>query len=137
MQFVINELPLLLLCPIGLIYAGMDGLPLTHLILALTLILSLILLYRFIYLKRMTYSVGNEQFVFEYGVFHRKVDFNEHQTFIQQLCGLKTVSIYSGDRTTPRLDIIGVKNGCEYVSLIRERVEYNKRRKGIYEITNR
>ena len=139
MQFVINELPLLLLCPIGLIYAGMDGLPLTHLILALTLILSLIL-------KRMTYSVGNEQFVFEYGVFHRKVDylelyrivdFNEHQTFIQQLCGLKTVSIYSGDRTTPRLDIIGVKNGCEYVSLIRERVEYNKRRKGIYEITNR
>ena len=120
MQFVINELPLLLLCPIGLIYAGMDGLPLTHLILALTLILSLILLYRFIYLKRMTYSVGNE-----------------HQTFIQQLCGLKTVSIYSGDRTTPRLDIIGVKNGCEYVSLIRERVEYNKRRKGIYEITNR
>ena len=56
MQFVINELPLLLLCPIGLIYAGMDGLPLTHLILALTLILSLILLYRFIYLKRMTYS---------------------------------------------------------------------------------
>ena len=38
MQFVINELPLLLLCPIGLIYAGMDGLPLTHLILALTLI---------------------------------------------------------------------------------------------------
>ena len=42
MQFVINELPLLLLCPIGLIYAGMDGLPLTHLILALTLILSLI-----------------------------------------------------------------------------------------------
>ena len=77
MQFVINELPLLLLCPIGLIYAGMDGLPLTHLILALTLILSLILLYRFIYLKRMTYSVGNEQFVFEYGVFHRKVDYLE------------------------------------------------------------
>jgi uncharacterized membrane protein YdbT with pleckstrin-like domain len=84
--------------------------------------------------------------VFEYGVFQRKVDylelyrivdFNEHQTFIQQLCGLKTVSIYSGARTTPRLDIIGVKNGCEYVSLIRERVEYNKRRKGIYEITNR
>ena len=127
-----------MLCPIGLIYAGMDGLPLTHLILALTLILSLILLYRFIYLKRMTYSVGNEQFVFEYGVFHRKVDYLElYRIFIQQLCGLKTVSIYSGDRTTPRLDIIGVKNGCEYVSLIRERVEYNKRRKGIYEITNR
>jgi hypothetical protein len=40
MQFVINELPLLLLCPIGLIYAGMDGLPLTKLVLALTLILS-------------------------------------------------------------------------------------------------
>ncbi len=122
MQFVINELPLLLLCPIGLIYAGMDGLPLTKLVLALTLILSLILLYRFIYLKRMTYSVGNEQFVFEYGVFQRKVDylelyrivdFNEHQTLIHQLWGLKPVATNSGARTSPRLALMGWRNGCE------------------------
>lgn len=56
---------------------------------------------------------------------------------MQQLAGLKTVSIYSGDRTTPRLDIIGVKANDDIVAVVRERVEYNKLRKGIYEITNR
>ena len=56
---------------------------------------------------------------------------------MQQICGLKTVTIYSGDRSTPKLDIIGVKNDLDLVSLVRERVELNRRRKGIYEITNR
>ena len=56
---------------------------------------------------------------------------------LEQLFGLKTVSIYSGDRTNPKLDIYGVKERLDVVSIIRERVEYNKRRKGIYEITNR
>ena len=59
------------------------------------------------------------------------------QTFMQQLFHLKTVSIYSGDRTTPRLDIIGVPMKEELVAAIRERVETNKRRRSIYEITNR
>ena len=53
------------------------------------------------------------------------------------LFGLKTVSIYSGDRTTPRLDIIGVRKGVELQTFIRERVEFNKQNRLIYEITNR
>jgi len=94
----------------------------------------------------MRYVIGNEQLVYEHGVFHREVDyqelyrvvdFNESQTFMQQLFHLKTVSIYSGDRTTPRLDIIGVPMKEELVAAIRERVETNKRRRSIYEITNR
>lgn len=40
------------------------------------------------------------------------------------------------DRNTPRLDLLGMKRGDGIVALIRERVEYNKRKKGIYEITN-
>ena len=36
-----------------------------------------------------------------------------------------------------KLDIYGVKEKLDVVAIIRERVEYNKRRKGIYEITNR
>jgi hypothetical protein len=51
--------------------------------------------------------------------------------------GIKTVSIYSGDRTNPRLDIYGIRERTDVVSVIRERVEYNKRSKGVYEITNR
>ena len=56
---------------------------------------------------------------------------------MQQICGLKSVVIYSGDRNTPKLDVIGVKNELDLVSIIRERVEYNKQRKGVYEITHR
>ena len=36
-----------------------------------------------------------------------------------------------------RLDIIGVRETENIVSEIRNRVEYNKRMKSIYEITNR
>lgn len=55
---------------------------------------------------------------------------------MQQLCGLKTVRILSMDRNTPRLDLIGIRRREDIVSVIRERVEINKRNKGIYEITN-
>jgi hypothetical protein len=88
-----------------------------------------------------SFSYGCHQFFLhrevDYQELYRVVDFNESQTFMQQLFRLKTVSIYSGDRTTPRLDIIGVPMKENLVTAIRERVETNKRRRSIYEITNR
>nr|WP_287897926.1 PH domain-containing protein [Prevotella sp.] len=146
MQFVINELHLLVLTSVGFVYAGIDDAVLSTLVFVLSLLLSLCLAYRMVYLCRMRYIICNEQLVFEHGVFHREVDyqelyrvvdFNESQTFMQQLFRLKTVSIYSGDRTTPRLDIIGVSMKENLVTTIRERVETSKRRRSIYEITNR
>ena len=52
------------------------------------------------------------------------------------LFGLKTVSIYSGDKTCPRLDIIGVQGDSDLITMIRERVEYNKKKHNIHEFTN-
>lgn len=144
-QFVINELPTLVLCCAGWIYGGMEGLPLTALAVPVALLLSLILSYRFISLRRVRYRIGAEQLVSEQGIVRRKVDymelyrivdFQEHQSLLQQLCGLKTVTILSMDRNTPRLDLVGIRRSNDIVALIRERVEYNKRKKGIYEITN-
>ena len=92
-----------------------------------------------------THRIGAELLVSERGVLLRKVDymelyrivdFQEHQSLLQQLCGLKTVRILSMDRNTPRLDLIGLSRRNDIVPQIRERVEYNKRKKGIYEITN-
>jgi hypothetical protein len=37
----------------------------------------------------------------------------------------------------PRLDLIGMRERLDVVGEIRIRVEWNKTRKGIYEITNR
>lgn len=146
LQFIINELPGILLAGSCLIIGGIDAMPFANLFLIAAILLSLRLLYAFVYLRRMEYRINGEQLIMEHGVFTRKsdylelyriVDFNEHRTFPQQICGLKTVTIYSGDRSNPKLAIIGLKNDLDLVSLIRERVEFNKQRKGIYEITNR
>lgn len=60
---------------------------------------------------------------------YRIVDFTENQSLLQQLCGLKTVSIFSMDRNTPRLDLTGIRRRDDIVTLVRERVEYNKRKR--------
>lgn len=137
MQFVIDELHLVSVCVAGLVYGGM--------VTAVSLFLLLVLAYRFIYLRLIRYRIGGEQLVSEHGLLLRKVDymelyrivdFQEHQSLLQQLCGLKTVIIFSMDRNTPRLELTGIRRSDDIVPLIRERVEYNKRKKGIYEITN-
>ena len=108
--------------------------------------LSLYLLYRFIYMRRITYHIGTEQIVCEHGVFQRSVnymemyrivDFAERQSFMQQLLGVKTITILSMDRSTPKLDMTGIPHREAIVQVIRHLAEENKRNKGIYEITNR
>ncbi len=144
-QFVIDELPSIIVCAAGWIYGGMEGRPFTAFAVWVAVLLSLVLLYRLIYLRRTRYYIGSEQIISKHGVLSRKtdymeqyriVDFVEHQSFMQQLCGLKTVRIFSTDRNTPQLDLVGIRHNLDVVRLIRERVEYNKLKKGIYEITN-
>ena len=48
-QFIINELPTLVLCGTVWVYGGMEGLPLTAIATVIALMLSLLLLYRYIY----------------------------------------------------------------------------------------
>lgn len=144
-QFVIDELPAIIVCAAGWIYGGMEGRPFTAFAVWVAVLLSLVLLYRLIYLHRTRYYIGSEQIISKHGVLSRKtdymeqyriVDFVEHQSFMQQLCGLKTVRIFSTDRNAPQLDLVGIRRNLDVVRLIRERVEYNKLKKGIYEITN-
>lgn len=145
MQFLIDELPLLLICLAGLVYGGMEGMPLAKVATLLAILLSLILAYRYIYLKRISYQVTTEQITAKHGVLQRSVDyielyrivdFHENQTLMQQIFRLKTVTVLSTDRSTPKLNLIGLSERDNIVEIIRERVEYNKQRKGIYEIAN-
>lgn len=145
-QFFINELPMLLLCICAFAVGGLPYPEIGKFALTAGGILSLCLLYRFIYLRNIRYHIGSEQIICEHGVFQRSVnymelyrvvDFAEHQTLMQQICGLKSVTIFSMDRSTPRLELTGMANKQDIVSHIRQRVEINKRRKGVYEITNR
>lgn len=145
-QFFINELPWLILCPMGMLAGGVDELPFASLLSAASCLLLLVLVYRYVYLRRIRYYIGEEQLICEHGIFHRTVnymelyrivDFYEHQTFMQQLFSLKSVTIFSMDKQTPRLELQGITNSKDVVSIIRAGVESNKQRKGVYEITNR
>ena len=61
LQFFIDNLPLLTLDLCGYACAGMDGMPFKGLLLWLSVAMSLVLAYRFIYLKRMIYRITDEQ----------------------------------------------------------------------------
>lgn len=137
-QFFIDELPLLFVAITGLVYGGMDDAPLGSIATLFAVLLSLYLAYQLIYLKRIRYHIGSEQLTAAHGVFQRStgyielyrvVDFHEHQTLLQQIFGLKTVTVLSMDRTTPKLALIGLPKQTAIVELIRERVEFNKKEK--------
>lgn len=137
------------LCLLSFAIAGLDVIESTtisRLLIYFGIFLLIYLIYQFFYLSRMKYVVTDEQLIFLHGVFqhstdymelYRVVDYQQNRTLLQQLFGLKTITILSGDRNMSRLDIIGVLEDENVVSEIRQRVEYNKKEKSIYEITNR
>jgi uncharacterized membrane protein YdbT with pleckstrin-like domain len=145
-QYIISE-GFLFLVSVGLfLFAGHDSITFKPPFLILGTITALLMCYGCLYLSKLQFIISSEQLIVLRGVFHRTsdyielyriVDFSESRDIMEQLFGLKTTSIYSGDRTNPKLDIYGIKDSLDVVSIIRERVEYNKQRKGIYEITNR
>lgn len=145
MQFVIDEMVLMVLCVCALGYGGTDG-DLSTESMYVGLAMLVFLIYKYIKLRRTIYTITGEQLKKAEGVFtrdedyielYRVVDFAERKNLLQQLFGIKTVTIMSGDRTTPKLCVQGVKDNTDLVTIIRERVEYTKTQKPIYEITNR
>lgn len=145
-QYVISQGFMFLVTMLLLLVAGHDIITYKSPFLLLSGFTGSLVLYRSLYLWMIRYYVTSEQLIIKHGVLkrtcdyielYRIVDFCESRNILEQVFGIKTVSIYSGDRTNPRLDIYGIRERTDVVSVIRERVEYNKRSKGVYEITNR
>lgn len=145
-QYIISQGLMFLVSLAMFLVAGYESITFKTPFLALGSVTTLMMLYGCMYLNKLRFIISSEQLIVQHGIFHRTsdyielyriVDFSENRNLLEQFFGLKTVSIYSGDRTNPKLDIYGVKEQIDVVAIIRERVEYNKRRKGIYEITNR
>lgn len=130
-----------------LVAGGLECVPAHTLLLCLCLGLALVVkvIYRLVYLRQMEYTITGEQLVYEHGVFsrsrdyielYRVVDFDEKRNFLQLLLGLKTVVVHSGDRTMPKLRIIGIREDAQVVECLRERVSYNRKRMNIHEFAN-
>ena len=139
-QYIISQGFMCLVSLVLFLVAGHDAITFKMPFLLLGSVTMLMMLYGCLYLSKLQFIIiqhGVFQRTSDYIELYRIVDFCEQRDIMEQLFGLKTVSIYSGDRTNPKLDIYGVKEKVDVVGIIRERVEYNKQRRGVYEITNR
>ena len=146
LQWVVDQLPLMAIVVTGILLCGMDHLMFKGVLIALTVLFSLQLLYSFIYIRSIEYRITDQQIIIEQGVFkrstdymelYRVIDFNEHRSIMQQICALKTITIYAGDKNMPTLHIIGVKNHYDIISELRSRIIYARELFRIYEVTNR
>lgn len=144
-QWIISQGFMVLLFIVLLMGAGWEGMTFKLPFYIGAALIGVFILYGTLYLNKLRYIVTAEQLIVEHGILsrssdyielYRVVDFGERRSLMEQLLGLKTVSIYSGDRTTPRLDIRGIKERSDVVGIIRERVNYNKTIRNIYEFTN-
>lgn len=145
-QLLIEQLLWVILCIILVVTYFVTSFVFHGVLLLLAFVIAAYLFYQILFLSRIEYIITGEQIIYLHGVLmhqtdymelYRVVDYQQHSSFLQQLTGLKTVTITSGDRNLPSLDIIGVEDEEEIVQEIRIRVEYNKQLKHIHEITNR
>ena len=145
-QYVIDQLPWIIIWVIVTLYAGDDTFPYREYLTYGSVCMMCYLIWQAIELWRIEYVITGEQLIYKHGVlFHsadymelyRIVDYQESRTPVQQLTGLKNILLLSGDRTLPRLRMVGIRGSSRILDEIRIRVEYNKKRRGIYEITNR
>ena len=144
-QLLIDELVSILGALALIVIGGLDGVPAPTLLLCLGLALVVKDCYRLVYLRQMVYTITGEQLVYEHGVFsrsrdyielYRVVDFDEKRSFLQLLLGLKTIVVHSGDRTMPKLRMVGIREAADVVGCLRERVSYNRKRMNIHEFAN-
>ena len=144
-QLLIDELVSILGALALIVVGGLDGVPAHTLLLCLGLALVVKVCYRLVYLRQMVWTITGEQLVYEHGVFsrsrdyielYRVVDFDEKGSFLQLLLGLKTIVVHSGDRTMPKLRMIGIREAADVVGCLRERVSYNRKRMNIHEFAN-
>lgn len=138
--------PLFVICSIALFAAGVDNMPYAKVIFWIGVVLLAYLSYNLLYLLRIKYIITDQQIIYIHGVvgqakdymeLYRVIDYREHSSLQQQIAGIKTITLYSGDHSLPKFKMYGLPQKSIITEEIRKRVEYNKQRKGIYEFTNR
>jgi len=144
--FVAMDFPIIILCGIGWIVVWCFIDYLNQYALIPMIFWSFCLCLHCQYVTTMKYHVGVEQLMYQRGLFslrrdyiemYRVVDFDESRSLLEIILGIKTVTVYACDRTTPYLRIIGVPKDTDFIETIRERCIRSRKQNGIYEITNR
>ena len=112
---------------------------------ALCLLILTFLVIRYIMLVNVKWLVEEETLCRIKGIFsketdyvemYRIIDYKESQSFLQRMMGVKTITVYSTDRSDAVTNIVGVSADLDLIGIIRSNVEKCKKGKRIYEITN-
>lgn len=132
-QYVIDQLPWILIWVVVTLYAGDDTLPYREYLGYVSACMLCYLLWQALELCRIEYVITGEQLIYRHGVlFHsadymelyRIVDYQESRTPVQQLTGLKNILLLSGDRSLPRLRMVGIRGSSRILDEIRARVDF-------------
>ena len=112
---------------------------------SLAVLILLYLIMRYVMLVNVKWFVEEETLCRVKGVFskqtdyiemYRITDFQESQSFLQRLLGVKSVTVFSTDQSDVVTVIPGVPADLNLIGIIRENVEKCRKEKRIYEIAN-
>lgn len=144
-QFIADYYLLIALCLAMMLFTGVDDGYISLFCLGGSCLFGLLVLYRLWFFTTIQWVVGTEKIKYSRGIFNRNtdylelyrvIDYSEEQSLIQQLLNIKSVIIFSGDRSHSTLRIYGIAENNSIIDFIRDNVELQKKQKKIYEITN-
>jgi membrane protein YdbS with pleckstrin-like domain len=90
--------------------------------------------------KTVKYRITNYRIDFERGILSKRIDTLElwhvqdirfHQSMFDRILKVGTITIYSGDDTTPQLPMYGVPNPRPIFDLLKQRIIAVKRQRGV------
>lgn len=145
-HFIVENCKLINCLLIGCLLTGYENYYVMVISCIITSFIFLWLCIKWLKMRSISWTVSSEQIKYKRGILakrtdylelYRVIDFNEHQSFLQRITGTKTITIYSGDKSNPRLNIFGQPDSSDITDTIRNLVEKQKENKHIYEITNR
>lgn len=137
---------IMLFCPLCAVLIDVEEI-FHYALLGAFLIIWLMLFYTYLDMLFATKWIITDDEILSYrGLFYRKVDhlelyriidYSERQSFLQLILRNKTVKLMSGDPSHPILYLYGIDKNMSVIEILRTRVEIQKKRRGIYEVTNR
>ena len=108
--------------------------------LALIVLGLIVLLIPYLIIKSIRYKVTNYRVDWERGILGKTADTLElwhvddirfSQSFFGRLLGVGTITILSNDKSTPKLDLIGMPNARSLYDTLKQRVISIKRQRGV------
>lgn len=137
---------IMIACPLCIVFINVEVI-IHYALLVVFLVIWLMLFYTYLDVLFATKWIVTEDEILSYrGLFYRKVDhlelyritdYSESQSFLQLIFQNKTVKLTSGDPSHPVLCLYGIDKKISIIEKLRERVENQKSKRGIYEVTNR